>query len=315
MPVPLSLVKIDVADHIATITIDRPEALNSLTFAALHQLQRAFDEVIADPGVDGIVLAGAGKVFIVGADIEFFIRNIEAKDIPRITKFTQTGHRLLNTIDRSPKPVVARVAGAALGGGMETALACDYVVATPGASFGFPETGLGICPGFGGTQRSPRAFGVGIAKWLIYTGKTLSAADAKKIGLVDQIVSPDQLDATCQAFAAGRLTSEKRKSVPEEFAAVAAFFARNRADDLRAGTAAASGDAALVRAMRPVAAKGPLALRVAERLIDQGIQRSFDDGLQLEVDSVPEIFTSQDAYTGLSFRSKRGLGQPVFQGC
>ena len=211
MQVPLSLVKIEAADRIATITIDRPEALNALTFAALHQLQRAFDEAIADPAVDAIVLTGAGKVFIVGADIEFFIRNIETQDIPRITKFTQTGHRLLNTIDRSPKPVVARVGGAALGGGLETVLACDYVVAAPGASFGFPETGLGICPGFGGTQRSPRQFGVGIAKWLIFTGKTLSAVDAKKIGLVDQIVPPDQLDASCQAIAAGRIRLEKKR--------------------------------------------------------------------------------------------------------
>ena len=292
-----------------------PKRSNSLTFAALHQLQRAFDEAIADPAVRGIILTGAGKVFIVGADIEFFIRNIEANDIPRITKFTQTGHRLLNTIDRSPKPVVARVGGIALGGGLEVALACDYIVATPAASFGFPETGLGICPGFGGTQRSPRAFGVGIAKWLIFSGKTLSAVDGKKIGLVDAIVPPGELDATCQAYATGRLTSEKTKTVPAEFAAVADFFARNRADDLRAGTAVTGGDAALIRAMRPVAAKGPLALRVAERLIEQGIQRTLDGGLQLEVDSVPEIFTSKDAYTGLCFRSKRGLGQPVFEGC
>ncbi len=156
----MSLVALDISDGVATITINRADVLNNINFVVLHQLQLAFDRVIADPRVRGIVLAGAGKVFVVGADIEFLIRNIGV-DVPRIVKFSEAGHRLFSTIDASPKPVVARVQGAALGGGTEIALACDYVIAAPGGSFGFPETGLGIYPGFGGTHALREKSGLG----------------------------------------------------------------------------------------------------------------------------------------------------------
>lgn len=310
----LSLVKVDTTDGIATITVNRPDALNAISPAVLPQLQRAVDEAIANPEVRGIVLGGEGKVFIVGADVNFFIRNIEAGDIPRIIQFSLSGHRFLNTIDRSPKPVVARVNGAALGGGLEFALACDRVVASPGASFGFPETGLGIFPGFGGTQRAPRALGIGLAKWLIYTGKTLSAPDALKIGVVDHIVPNDQLEDVCRAIAAGPFPPKKSRPRPPEFAAIEKFFEQNRAEDLRLGTADTLSDPGLVRAMKQVATKAPVALRLVERIIDEGTQQPFEDALKLEIAYVTEVFSTEDALLGLAFRVSRQLGNPDFKG-
>jgi enoyl-CoA hydratase/3-hydroxyacyl-CoA dehydrogenase len=308
-----SLVAFEIEGGVATITINRPDVLNNINFVVLHQLQQAFDRAIADPAVHGIVLAGAGKVFIVGADIEFFIRNMPG-DIPRIVKFTEAGHRLFNTIDASPKPVVARVQGAALGGGTETALACDYVIAAPGGSFGFPETGLGIYPGFGGTQRAPRKLGIGLAKWMIFTGKTLSAAESWKIGLVDEVVPPNQVDAVCRAVALGQHNFAPRPARTPDHSVIEEFFARSRAADLRAGTADTRGQAAAARAMKLVAGKAPIALRLAETMIDRGMQVSLAEGLQQEIDHVTEIFSTADALAGLQFRSGKQLGSPAFEG-
>ncbi len=309
----LSLVAVETSGGVATITINRPDVLNNINFVVLHQLQLAFDGAIADPAVQGIVLAGAGKVFVVGADIEFFIRNMPG-DVPRIVKFTEAGHRLFNTIDASPKPVVARVQGAALGGGTEIALACDHVIAAPGGSFGFPETGLGIYPGFGGTQRAPRKLGIGLAKWMIFTGKTLSAAEAWKIGLVDEVVPPDQLDNVCRAAALGQHAFAARPARTPDHDVVEAFFARCGAEDLRTGVADTRGEAAAARAMKLVAGKAPIALRLAESMIDRGMQGTLALGLQQEIDHVTEIFTTADALTGLTFRTGKQLGSPAFEG-
>lgn len=305
---PLSLIKFEVGDAVATITINRPQSLNSITPAVVHQLEQAFQWATADAAIHGIVLTGAGKAFVVGADIDFFVRNLDAGDIDRIVKFTEAGQRLVNAIDRCPKPVVARVDGAALGAGMEIALACDHVVATPRASFALPETSLGIYPGLGGTQRAPRRLGLGIAKWLIFTGKIISAADAWKIGLVQQVVAGDRLDAFCLGLAAGQLACEGPPARTPELAAIDRFFACSRIDDLLAGTADAEGDPVLARAMKQVAGKPPLALRLAERIVDEGTGLTLEAGLQLELAHLSEIFSNPDSHRLLRSRSAKRLG-------
>jgi enoyl-CoA hydratase/3-hydroxyacyl-CoA dehydrogenase len=307
-PLPRSLIKLDVSGSVATIAINRPEARNSLNPAVVHQLQQAFDQAAIDPTVRGIVLAGEGKAFVVGADVDFFMRNIEAGDIERIIKFTQAGHRLLSAIDACPKRVVARVHGVALGAGVEIALACDYLVAARGASFGFPETGLGIYPGLGGTQRASRALGVGIAKWLIFAGKTISATDAWRIGLAHQILPAEKMNEFCAGLAAGQLTCEPAGLKSPELSALEQFFARFRVDDLLTSRAETGGDPALERAMKQLAGKSPLALRLAERLIDDGIGGTLEQGLQGEIDHLAEIFATPDAYQRLRSRSQQRLG-------
>src|SRR5205807_9943474 len=113
--------------------------------------------------------------------------NIESGDVARVEKLTGDLQALLLTIENCPKPVVARVHGLALGGGVELALACDYIVATPTATLGFPETGIGIFPGLGGTQRTARRIGPGLTKWLVFTGQIITAAEALAIGLIDAV--------------------------------------------------------------------------------------------------------------------------------
>ena len=157
--------------------------MNALNETVVAQLGEAFRRAAADPATSGIVIAGAGRSFVAGADIRFFIQNIESGDLDRIVRFTEQCQALLLEIQNCPKPVVARVHGLALGGGVELALACDYIVAAPGASLGFPETGIGIYPGLGGTQRTTRRIGPGLAKWLVLTGSIIPAEEAAAIGL------------------------------------------------------------------------------------------------------------------------------------
>jgi enoyl-CoA hydratase/carnithine racemase len=298
-----SLVHVSVHDAVATITIDRPAALNSINPAVVHQLELALANVVADPAVYGIVLAGAGKAFIVGADIDFFVRNLASDDgIDRILKFTAAGQRLVSAIDNCPKTVVARVDGAAWGAGMEIALACDYVVATPQASFALPEVSLGIYPGLGGTQRSSRKLGIGAAKWLVYTGKILSAADAWKIGLVAQVIDRERLADFCASLSAGRAGCERQPAMAPELAILADFFGGVRVDDLLAMDADTMGNAVIERAVKQAANKPPLALRLAERLIDGGAASSLEEGLKLELAHLVEIFRDPTAQSLLRSR-------------
>jgi enoyl-CoA hydratase/carnithine racemase len=308
-----SLLKTDVSDGIATISINRPKMLNGMNFALLHQMYQAVEQAKSDSAVAAIVIAGEGKAFVVGADLDFFIRHVESQELWRIVKFTEAGHRLMNAVDDCPKPVVARVDGVALGAGTELALACDRIVASPLASFGFPETGLGIYPGFGGTQRAVRALGPGLAKWLIYSGKTLSAVEASKIGLVHHLVANDEVDQTARDCARG-LLSCGQTVLTQEHANIAQIFQQQRVDDLRAAAENAQWSPALRRAVRPVLQKAPCALRLAEHIIDEGSQLPLNQGLQLEIDHVVEIFSTEDALRGLQFRAKRQVGQPSFLG-
>ena len=307
-------VRYEVADKVATIVLNRPHVFNNYNRAAVDLMRDYFRDAIADERVRGIVLGGEGKVFISGGELETFIRHIESRELWRTVASTEFVHELLYIIDRSPKPVVARVGGPALGGGFEFAMACDFAVASPAASFCFPETGLGIYPCSGGTQRTSRRIGVGLTKWLIYTGKTLSAAEALKMGLVHSIVPADQLDETCRAIALGAPCPRPHLQRTSQLAALERFFDQNRVSDLHAGNAETGGDPALARAMKSVGAKAPIALRLAERIIEEGSRVSLEEGIQIELAHVFEVIGTQDAYRGLTFRAKGGLGQPGFTG-
>ena len=246
----------------------------------------------------GIVIAGSGKAFIAGADIRFFVKNIEAKNIPKIRAFTKTGQDLLLEIQRCRKPVVARVQGLALGGGVEIALACHYIVATPKATFAFPETGIGIYPGLGGTQRTTARVGRGLAKWLVLTGETVTADQALAIGLIDRVVEYEDLDAAIrECVERGPLTSRVPPRVPDTFRDIASRF-EGRLDALRATE-------------KRLGYKAPIALRLASELIDGGEGRPIEQGIAMELSHLEEIFSTADAYEGLSSLGKR---RPVFKG-
>jgi enoyl-CoA hydratase/carnithine racemase len=182
---------------IAYITLNRPKVLNALNQATVTELGAAFEDAGADSAVLGVILTGAGdKAFIAGADISEIasVTAVEAR------AFTRHGQTVLDLIDNLGKPVIAAVNGFALGGGCETAMACTIRLATEDAKFGQPEVKLGVIPGFGGTQRLPRLVGKGLALQLILSGGTISAQEAYRIGLVNEIVPRADLIARAEAI-------------------------------------------------------------------------------------------------------------------
>ena len=190
-------VKLEVTGSIATITMNRPQAMNALNEKVLRELKEAIAQVRGDPAVRVLIITGEGQAFVAGADI----RAMLAKNLIEIREFTRFGHEVMNDIERLEKPVIAAINGFALGGGLELALACDIRLASTQARMGFPEVGLGIFPGFGGTQRATRLIGRGRACELIFTGDQISAEEAASIGLVNRVVSPQQLMAEARRLA------------------------------------------------------------------------------------------------------------------
>jgi enoyl-CoA hydratase len=179
-----------VEEGIATITFNRPKALNAINAALLAELSDALDQVAADEDIRVLVLTGAGdKAFVAGADISEL-----ATFNPLSAKyFVQKGQAAINKLQDLPIVVIAAVNGFALGGGTEIAIACDFIYASENAKFGQPEINLGLIPGFGGTQRLPRLIGTNMAKELIYTGNMISAAEGSQMGLVNKVVAPESL--------------------------------------------------------------------------------------------------------------------------
>lgn len=174
---------------IAIVTINRPSALNALNTETLKELDFVVDDIAEDDAILAVVLTGAGKAFVAGADIT------EMKELNAMEgrKFGILGNKVFRKIETLDKPIIAAVNGFALGGGCEISMACDMRIASSKAKFGQPEAGLGITPGFGGTQRLPRLVGMGMAKQLIYTGDIIDAAEALRIGLVNKVVEPETL--------------------------------------------------------------------------------------------------------------------------
>ncbi|MGL5069143.1 MAG: short-chain-enoyl-CoA hydratase [Sarcina sp.] len=176
--------------NIAIVTINRPKALNALNSETLNDLNTVIAHLEGEKDVYAVILRGAGdKSFVAGADIA------QMKDLneEQGKNFGTLGNNVFRRLENLDKPVIAAISGFALGGGCELAMACDIRIAGEKAKFGQPEAGLGITPGFGGTQRLPRIVGEGMAKELIYTGKIIKADEALRIGLVNKVVAPESL--------------------------------------------------------------------------------------------------------------------------
>ena len=185
----MSFVNYEVQGAVAILTINRPEALNALNSQVLSDLDEAITKVEADDGVHAVILTGAGRSFVAGADIGE-MKGFSARDGK---KFGVHGGGVFLRLENLSKPVIAAVNGFALGGGCELAMSCDIRLASEKAKFGQPEVGLGITPGFGGTQRLPRIVGISKAMELILTAKVINAAEAERIGLVSAVYPPEEL--------------------------------------------------------------------------------------------------------------------------
>lgn len=195
-----NLVIIEKTDKIALLRINRPEAMNSLDAVMLHEINTAVDQAAADPEVEVILFIGEGKAFVAGADIAA-MSTMDEEDGMALGILGQQVFRKIETLN---KPTIAVVNGFALGGGCELAMACDMRIASTRAKFGQPEVGLGITPGFSGTQRLPRLVGKAKACELILTGDIIQAEEAARIGLVNKVVPPEELMEEAMALA-GRI--------------------------------------------------------------------------------------------------------------
>lgn len=206
-------IRLEVKNKIAYLTIDQPKALNALSSQVLKEIAKAADEIHENDDVKVVIVTGEGeKSFVAGANIKEMqkLNAIEGRD------FSDIGNTAFEKIANLPQPTIAAVNGFALGGGCELAISCDIRLASDNAVFGQPEVGLGITPGFGGTQRLPRLIPTGIAKELIYTGRNVKAEEAKTIGLVNHVYSQDDLMEEAEKLANkmlgnGQLAVQKAK--------------------------------------------------------------------------------------------------------
>jgi enoyl-CoA hydratase len=197
------LLALDVADGIATLTVNRPDKLNALNDATMLELGRAIDQLRGDPQVGGIIVTGAGRAFVAGADIA----ELRSKSKEQMHELARRGQDVFRRFETSPKPVVAAVNGFALGGGCELALACHVRIASEQARFGQPEVKLGIIPGYGGTQRLTRIVGKGRALQLLLTGEIIDATEAHRIGLANQVVAAGALLDAARAMVRAMLAN------------------------------------------------------------------------------------------------------------
>src|SRR5213075_3096324 len=186
---PFKFLTLDVTDRVATLTINRPDKLNALNDATIAELGHAIDQIRIDDSIGGVILTGAGRAFIAGADISEL-----SSQSPILGKArSRAGQDVFRRFETCPKPVIAAVNGFAHGGGCELAMACHIRIASEAAKFGQPESKLGILPGYGGSQRLARLVGKGRAIQLLLTGEMIDAAEAYRIGLVNRVVHAAEL--------------------------------------------------------------------------------------------------------------------------
>ncbi len=255
------LVRCEVDEGIAVVTIDNPASLNALNTATLTQLDRIFKDLQGNPEVKGVIITGGGeKSFVAGADITEF------QNINRDTAaaFMARGQRIFDQIEDFDQPVIAAINGFALGGGNELAMCCDIRIAAENALFGQPEVNLGIIPGYGGTQRLARLIGPGKAKEIILADERIGAQEALRMGLVERVVPK------------GQALEEAKKL------------------------------------MKKIISKGPVALKMVKKAINQGLKMSLKDGLNLEAECEAVCFGTEDKNEGVkAFLEKR---PPQFRG-
>ena len=312
-PFAFRFVDLDVKDGIAWITINRPEAMNALNEQVVGQLAERFDEAMNDERVRAIVFQGAGKAFVAGADIRYFVNKIKSDKIEDIVAFTRKGHELFRRIETAPKLTIALLDGLSLGGGSELALACQAIVATPAGSMAFPETGIGIYPGLGGMLRMARHVGPELAKYYTFTGAGIPAADAFAMGIVTRLVEPaDVPKAIAELAAQGKVDKYAERTLPERFQKLATLCSTEAVKDLLSGKVPDGVDAeAASKLLKTMGYKAPIALRIADKIIDRQISLPMEDAMEVELGRLAEIFSTADALEGLS---SAGRKRPEFKG-
>lgn len=303
---PMEYVRLRFAGPNAIITISRPEDLNALNEEVVSMIGECFDRAERAESCATIVITGSGKAFVAGADISLFIKHIRSGTIGDIVDFTARAHEVFDRIDRSRKRVVALLNGLTLGGGLELALCADTIYALPGATLAFPETGIGIYPGLGGTQRTQRRVGKGLTKYLIYTGDMIDASAATAMGLIDGVITVNDYFAVRHGRDVDDLHPTRRECQNARWEAIGSFFGAHPLADLFGNGDREPGLSVeeIDGWRRRVGRKAPIALRAAERLVDE------ERGPASELEYLPTVFESNDALLGLSSIG----GRVAFQG-
>ena len=309
-PMQFSLVDVVVEDGVATVRLNRPEAMNALNETLVAQLGAALDELNAREDVSTIILEGAGKAFVAGADVKFFVDKIRADAISDIYDFTAFGHEVLGKLENSDKITIALTTGLALGGGLELALACDYRIGTRRTQFRFPETSIGIYPGLGGTQRTPRICGIEAARFAILAGNFLDADSAAALGLLTHLVEVSDVASTVDELVESGKPTDKYPAAPTDSthptaAFALAFYSNENMATLAAGECPEGFDAAdkmVSRQLKSLSRTAPIALALASELLDGAVETGadLDAGLALELARLTELFGTADALEGLS---------------
>lgn len=297
-----------IEDGIATITINRPEAMNALNETVVGQLSDVIDMVNSDSSVHTIVLDGAGKAFIAGADVKFFVDKLRADSFPDIYDFTANGHRVLNKLENSEKTTIALTTGLALGGGLELALSCDYRIGTRKTQFRFPETNIGIYPGLGGTQRPTRICGIPCARWAILAGNFMDAQTASDLGLVTHLVGVADVDNTISEISANGKPANKYPGKPANSESkivkfAESFYSDNNLSSILQGLCPDgfdSEDKLVSRQLKSLSRTAPIAVSLASNLINLAEDSDLEEGLKSELESLRTIFSTNDALEGLS---------------
>ncbi len=310
-PFEFKVVDLEVKDGIAYITLNRPEAMNALNEAAFTQLDEKFSEAEKMSDVRAVVFQGAGKAFVAGADIRYFVNNIKANQIPRTVEFTKEGHDLFLRIENSEKLTIALLDGLSLGGGSERALSCQAIVATPAGSMGFPETGIGIYPGLGGMLRFARHAGADLAKYYVFTGTSVSAQDAYELGIVTKLVDPGDVETAIKSLVSeGKPDKYRTREIPEKFKPLAVMCSKDNVGKLLSGESPDRGELG-AKTAKIVGYKAPIALKMTDEIINQQMGKSIPDAIEIELGRLEEIFSSADALEGLS---SLGRKRPEFKG-
>ena len=308
-PFEFSYVDVDVdQEGIATVLINRPEAMNALNVTVVAQLGKAIEELNSRSDVTTIVLEGAGKAFVAGADVKFFVDKIEEDSFSEIDDFTRDGHRVLGLIEGSPHTTIALTTGLALGGGLELALSCDYRVGTEKTMLRFPETSIGIYPGLGGTQRTTRVCGIEAARFAVLAGNFIDAGAASALGLITHLVDASEVTSTVRAISSTGKPEEKYPGSPSDPSHPVAVLSKALFSDSNMGSLLSGQspegfdpeDRNVARQLKSLTRAAPVSVRIASDLLDKALVTDLESGLQLELDYLEEIFATKDAHEGLS---------------
>lgn len=306
-----SYVDIKIDNDIATVILNRPEAMNALNVDLINELGLKIDKLNHRDDISTIVIEGSGKAFVAGADVKFFVDKIKDNSFKEIYDFTAHGHNVLNKIENSPKITIALTTGLSLGGGLELALSCDYRIGTNKTQMRFPETNIGIYPGLGGTQRTVRICGIEVARYAVLAGNFLNAETAKAFGLITDLVNQNEILNTINKIVSkgkpiNKYGSQKIDDTNSIVTFAKGFYSNINIKDILEGSKPKdilNLDQNMVsRQMKLLSYTAPIALKTAAELLEIANSNniSLTEGLSEELNYLEEIFSTKDALEGLS---------------